>query len=515
MANWYVRPNTGHSGSRDGVSYSTAWGGWSEVVWGASGVNAGDTLYVCGRHEYSSGISVGAHTGGSGTETTISGEYTIDPGSLIFSSGAFLTNARSYTNIVGLTLQGGTSVCIYQLSGTITGNSYLRNTFIGGNGTCLSLDGTTTHTNTNISYNSFTNILYNSTGGSAVNWFVGSAGNAQITNLILSHNSFFSCRGTGTHRSVVHFRIQSDSNVASKMTNITVNNNTWKNCTGVACEFGSGFLTYGQSEGLWITQNRIESNGESPNQIGGGFSLWGFKNTLSQEPNKIVDNILKDIVGPAGGFNVFYGTYLIYDNLFENLTTSTIDGNGILFDYGTQNSKAYRNTFINILGKNVAVNSGVAIMVLDSTGVQVYSNYINSCKIGVFVGDKAGGQSCTIQNNTFLGCTHYGVYMLSTADQTTCTIRNNIFTGTGNSVTNLGSAWSLENYNCFYSLSTPSGHTFGANTITTNPNIRYGAPTSTTATGTTIGFLTDWEKTSFSIIPTMGALQYRASRGVR
>jgi len=34
MATWYVRPNTSHSGSRNGTSYATAWGGWTEIVWG-------------------------------------------------------------------------------------------------------------------------------------------------------------------------------------------------------------------------------------------------------------------------------------------------------------------------------------------------------------------------------------------------------------------------------------------------------------------------------------------------
>lgn len=515
MATWYVRPNTGHNTTRNGTSYTTAWGGWSEIVWGVSGVNAGDILYVCGRHEYSSGISVGAHTGGSGTETTISGELPNDPGSLIFSGGAFLTNARSYTNIVGVTFQGGTSVCVYQFSGTITGNSYLRNTFIGGNGVCLSLDGTTTHVSTTIANNSFTSLLYNGTAGSAINWFVGAAGNAQITDMVIQNNQFIKCQGTGNHRAVVHFRIQSDSNVASKMTRITLDANIWKNCTGVAGEFGSGFLTYGHSEGLRVTNNYIENNQESPNKIGGGFSLWGFGNTITWGPNQISNNVLKDIYGPAGGFNVFYGTYYLYDNVVNGSFSSTIDGNGILFDYGTQNSKAYRNTLLNIQGRPEAVNSGVGIMILDSTGALAYGNYIDTCKIGIFVGDKAGGQSCTIQNNTFLNCSHYGVYMLSTADQTTCTVRNNIFTGLGNSVTNLGSAWSLENYNCFYTLSAPSGHTFGANTVTTSPNLRYGAPTSSTPDGTTVGYLSDWEKRQYFIPPTIGALQYVSERAVR
>lgn len=48
-ANWYVRPSTGGVyGSDNGTSYANAWNSLSDVVWGVSGVNTGDTLYVCG-----------------------------------------------------------------------------------------------------------------------------------------------------------------------------------------------------------------------------------------------------------------------------------------------------------------------------------------------------------------------------------------------------------------------------------------------------------------------------------
>jgi hypothetical protein len=47
---WFVRPQGGDYGSEDGSSYENAWDGLLEVVWGAGGVQPGDTLWVCGLH---------------------------------------------------------------------------------------------------------------------------------------------------------------------------------------------------------------------------------------------------------------------------------------------------------------------------------------------------------------------------------------------------------------------------------------------------------------------------------
>ena len=66
-ATWFVRPGVYDGqdtngnpvalgavcGMQNGTNYDNAWNGLQAVVWGASGVNTGDTLYVCGTHIYS------------------------------------------------------------------------------------------------------------------------------------------------------------------------------------------------------------------------------------------------------------------------------------------------------------------------------------------------------------------------------------------------------------------------------------------------------------------------------
>ena len=52
---WFARPqmDTGSYGNDDGRSYEDAWNGLQESVWGVEGIEAGDTLYICGPQVFS------------------------------------------------------------------------------------------------------------------------------------------------------------------------------------------------------------------------------------------------------------------------------------------------------------------------------------------------------------------------------------------------------------------------------------------------------------------------------
>lgn len=87
-ANWYVRPAGGNYGAENGTSYANAWDGLLNVRWGAGGVDAGDTLYICGTHiwnktnKYPSeeGL-ISPHSGDSDSaRVTIRGDYAGDLG---------------------------------------------------------------------------------------------------------------------------------------------------------------------------------------------------------------------------------------------------------------------------------------------------------------------------------------------------------------------------------------------------------------------------------------------------
>ena len=45
-ANWYVRPNGGIYGSENGIDWSNAYDGFSDIAW--TSVSCGDTIWVAG-----------------------------------------------------------------------------------------------------------------------------------------------------------------------------------------------------------------------------------------------------------------------------------------------------------------------------------------------------------------------------------------------------------------------------------------------------------------------------------
>jgi len=119
-ADWYVRPAGGVYGPpEDGSDYDHAWDGLLNVVWGEGGVEAGDTLYVCGLHLYdapvypgNTGCDINIVTGtGEDTRIVIRGDYPGDPG--IVWGGHIPTYA---VNDTGWEQQGAPNTNVYKLA---------------------------------------------------------------------------------------------------------------------------------------------------------------------------------------------------------------------------------------------------------------------------------------------------------------------------------------------------------------------------------------------------------------
>ena len=79
---WYVRPSGGSYGTEDGTSYNNAWNGFSNITWGAGGVQPGDTLYVCGEHNE---ILTPGIDGAVKNHINIKGDYPGESGSIVAS----------------------------------------------------------------------------------------------------------------------------------------------------------------------------------------------------------------------------------------------------------------------------------------------------------------------------------------------------------------------------------------------------------------------------------------------
>lgn len=475
MATWYVRPDTSHSGTRNGTSYATAWGGWSSIVWGGAGVVAGDTLYVCGAHAYSSGISIGAHGGTTTNRVTIRGDYTPDPGSITFTGTVFLTNGRANTILRGLTLTAGGSHCLF-ITDVATLSDYIENTFVSdAANSAFSIYGINgeDHVDVLIEGNTFRCTGRGLAAGKAatIEWFAAASGGVStLTRFKIRNNVFENCNTAGTAVSVMQLRVDNAASTSCAITDLEVDGNVFRNYKGVAIRLRDDHTgdTYDRFKGVKVRNNTFFDGGEATTPGWGGcisIGSFGPSTTVGWGRNELTGNKGYRQVGAAGGINCFYGSYYIANNYFEDLSTNTIDGNAILVDLQCRDVLVFNNRWRNLTGKAGVVNSGVGVMVLNATNVRVFGNVGHAMKVGIHIGDDGTGQSAKLHNNTMWGVTDYAIYMHADADRANVSMYNNTFQGTGHTVyNNSASAWSLEDYNNFDGFASGTyQHTLGSN----------------------------------------------------
>ncbi|SEM74499.1 hypothetical protein SAMN05216404_10137 [Nitrosospira multiformis] len=471
MADWYVRPDTSHSGTRDGTSYGTAWGGWTEIVWGGAGVKGGDTLYVCGAHTYSQIIRP-EWAGSSSNRITIRGDYATEPGSITFVSGAYYFNLdKSYVTLQSLTITAGNNRCI-GVTGVPNTGFWLKNcTLIGSAITMVDF----------MAINNFAYVdtvidgnIFVAGTGSGISWRPSGAMATNLSNMQISNNAF---NGVSGPRGVITFLSLDDVLAGTKMTDIRIFGNTYTDCGGVAIEC-YGPTVYGRNSGIKVYDNTI-TNQQKVGLLGGGIVLGGFGLSATPDfgPNDVYNNKCYGLHGLSGLANIFYGTYRVFNNYAENITTADIDGCGILFDHDCRDSVAFGNEIRDLWGNGNPDNSirpsGSGILMLDATNCTAYGNLIVNCVTGISFGNKLSGQSSNIFNNTFINCSYAGAYMMATANNTTNVIRNNIFTTTTDTTPAVrvnSAVWTGESNNCFHGFGANVGHTFAISSNTNNPD---------------------------------------------
>jgi len=119
-SSWYVRPLGGSYGSENGRNYTNAFDGFININWTITGVQPGDTLFVCGTHTEDFHV---LGSGVDGSPITIRGDYPGDAG-IIDSEDTRNTgldcNNRNYITITNLTSIDALVDC-FQFHGTSTG----------------------------------------------------------------------------------------------------------------------------------------------------------------------------------------------------------------------------------------------------------------------------------------------------------------------------------------------------------------------------------------------------------
>lgn len=477
MAEWYVRPDTSHSGTRNGQSRDTAWGGWAEIVWGAAGVKPGDALYVCGVHSLTSTVQMGNHGATVADKVTISGGYGPDPGSMVVTApgGVFFFVHRSHTTIQDLKLVANKSNGFYLYP--TTGVTFQRCNLFGGDGAPIigisAADGQA-YSDLMIIDNDFVGGTGSPLGG-AISWTVAASGApiSTLTRLTIRGNRFTGC---DAERAVIQLRLEEGANASASMADIVVADNTFRSCPTLGVEIIA--LAYGQNSGLRVTGNKFYdmTNTDAAFNLGGAMGVGGFGPSLTPGfgANVIARNEGYRLTGPSGFLNTFYGTYRIFDNYGEDIVASQADGNGILVDHGCDNVLMYSNHFRRVIGNEAAENSGCGFMILDATNTTAYGNIVDGCKIGLYIGNKREvTQSSNIYNNTFKDCSYAGVLALSTAHKLGHLIRNNIFTAARAipSVKIAGGGLTGESGNRFHGFGAASEHTLHATSLEADPQL--------------------------------------------
>lgn len=477
-AEWYVRASTtpGTYGAENGTSHADAWNGWSDIVWGVSGVSAGDTLYFCGNHAYSSTISLGLSGAASGTETIIDGNCPSDPGMVEFSNTAVWNIQRPYFNIRNITASSTNNIFYHNLTNNI---EYDNLTVIGGT-TGILFPANVNGTSSNIT---ITNSDFSGQSASSIRWLVLGSNDTVINNIVISDNTFTNVGAGG-----VELRSDTVSGENAVLSGVTVTDNTFSNCTSICIRVMDYENTafYGWSR-VNIQRNTVDSAFGA--MAVGGFGASDFGDNI------IAGNTATNLTGATGGINVFHIEYLdVYDNVVSSSTTDTIDGNGVLVDHGNNHVRVHHNYFSDLAGKDGIPYSGVGVMVLDSTNVDVYHNVGDGNKQGLWV---AGVTFATgtpdiinLYNNSFTNNTDSGLYIAMSADNvkiSALTVKNNILTGDGSGIglndLSTGGGDSIWDNNILYNFSTwYANHASGTSDILADPLLVNGTGSFSTST---------------------------------
>jgi hypothetical protein len=372
-------------------------------------------LYVCGFHVYGAVTALGAHGGTDAThKLNVRGDYPASQGAIALTAGLFYFSVnRSWTNFTNITFNSGDNRCI-GFAGVVVGVTFTSVTFNGTGLPCVEFLSTTAWNFTTTAFYYCTFNRGGGGGGAAIHWAPPVTSANFIAGLIIAFNTFIDCNAT---RGVLDFHAAglaggTAPDGATKISDLDIHDNTFTNCAAVMIE-AYGPEIYGRNTGLRIYKNKIYGQRLGSTGLGGGFSLGGFGNSLTADfgPNLIYGNEAYGLVGPTGFCNPMYGSYIIFNNYADDISTTTIDGCGILFDYGADGCIAFGNEFHRITGTGIAdYTSGAGIGIIRSaTNIHAFGNIIDGCVMGIWYANQISGTNSNTHNNHLLNCSLAGI----------------------------------------------------------------------------------------------------------
>lgn len=412
MATWFVRPNISHSATRNGESYATAWGGWSEILWGIVAtipkVSPSDTLYVCGAHTATTTLSLGAHGATSpANAVVIRGDYFGGAGSFVFSSLGFLSATRQWTEFRKLAFFGAPDKpCI---ASSMANGLIIDSCDFSGGKIGVYLDSMTQFRSAWITNNT-------------IHGQTGAGQGAGISHVTVSTATGFVCSGIRIIGNTIYnsdlYGISVNTTSASETTasydDYFVQQNEVYNCAGTsiylkACNGDQTTEPTIWSPGLVVSDNYIHNCGTTAGASGnhGGLLIMGFNTPL------IYNNDVWDCYVTGGGIQTAKNKNVqIWNNDIRRIRSGTptvgyqnglpIDGQGIFTDLLTHGGLVQGNYIYDCAdtGNN---GSGAGLALWKCNDVEYVGNVVENCYRGVTFGNPAETAN-VIRNNTFINC---------------------------------------------------------------------------------------------------------------
>ena len=401
----YVRPNEGtYVPASDGLTYSTAFDGFSDIVWGAGAgsLGAGDTLVVCTDATYTAFTSESLTIGGSGSAgnpITITGDCTsagglngvISGGTLVtgwtddgdgtYSLGSIASGGADglFEDSLPLTMASssaladgnwyhdiaGTTLHYKPTSGVASSHTVERL----GAGTAVIINGVSTD------YITVRDLTFRTARG-AFNWT--DAASDGINYVTITNNVFKYCK----EAIYITARNSQDNNY------ITVSNNTIQNC--------------GRS--IWICTIAATTEKENyltvSNNIVTGSCLTGSNATEEWEswPNISIDEEIiavhninnSSIYGNILSGNADDGGIVIWNNAASTNDNNNVYANHIsglggagIIAFAASGNVAGNNKFyynaVSACGQNGGGNGGIRLNTSDTLTNMVYNNTVYGC----------------------------------------------------------------------------------------------------------------------------------------
>lgn len=455
MTAWYVG-NLATPGTNAGT-LANPYKGWVSVTWAS--LAAGDTLNVIGSVEVANNAPMGAHGGVEGNEVTIQSYGT--GGTLAVASNGNIYVNRSNTIMSGLTITGTVLIesAAASYPATLGYNIKLINCIVNIGGVYIQ------GYNADYSYGKLqfvNNTIQNCTNGiQLLCTSISGAKTIQINGFTATGNTI----DTITN-SAIELRFGNSTSVSntSYINDVIITGNTLSNLGsgGSGGQFIRIFAS--PSDSIVPTSDRVNISNNTMHDDGliggsnasGGVAIFGYGKTATSFENKFQYNTVYNSYGAYGGCNVLVSNYVdVSYNSISNLSTGTVDGNGVLVDLYNNNIKVHHNTMSGINGKFAVVNSGCGVMILGSSeNIEVYNNIVNRCLTGLYNGGVTSSK-VIVKDNDFLECSVYGIKHSSTAYPV---VINNRFTGYGASSTSVTSTQINTNlvhgYNSFENFTT-------------------------------------------------------------